>query len=91
MITLSEPIEMGDLANRITVQHLEIVAIAINLQAIHVAQGNAALSLILEDPDTGWKTTITYRDASALAFWGALDESVTLALLQAVWDKLAAD
>lgn len=87
---LDKPISVGDLVNQISVSRLEVAAISINLQKGHVAQGNGVISIVLEDPDSGWQQTFTYRDASVLEFIGGLKGELT-ALLAPIWQKLQDD
>jgi hypothetical protein len=89
-LTLSKPMMIGDLTNQREVSQVEIVGISINLQKNHVDKNIGVLSLLLEDPVTGYVTTVTYRDSTVLEFLGGLKEEF-LALLGPVWDKLQAD
>jgi hypothetical protein len=88
---LATPAHVGDLNSGITVGNLEIAAISLNLQRAHVSKGRAILSIVLEDPTSGWTTTVTYQDETALAFWAQLGAPVSGALIDAIWAKLQAD
>jgi hypothetical protein len=89
---LTTPQHVGDLNSGINVDQLEIVAISLNLQPSYIgAGGTAVLSIVLQHLASGWQVTFTYRDASALAFWGAIDPAVAGGLIGAIWNKLVAD
>jgi hypothetical protein len=86
---LAMPMTVGDLANRISIDQLELVSISLNFEPFYTGQATpiAILSIVLLHRASGWKETITYQDGSALAFWTAHAPVLEAAILA----KLMAD
>jgi hypothetical protein len=96
IFTLTTPLTIGDLSDRLTITRLQLAAISFNFQDIYASKGAAVMSAVLEDPDSKHTFTITYGgsgfsgDVSALAAWRALD-TATNKVTQAIFAKLIAD
>jgi hypothetical protein len=95
--TLTTPVTVGDLSNPRTVTALAITSIWFTVTPDLAQIGTGELDITLTEPTNGWQETISYRDASVLAFFaqiappppaGATVEDVMCSLLFA---KLIAD
>lgn len=90
---LSNPVEVGDLDNRITVDELVVTGFGFNLQPHYTAQGKAGLSVTLTHLPSGVSKTVTYEDDTALAMAHALNTAdlSTKSLLTRLLEKLQTD
>jgi hypothetical protein len=88
--TLNTPITVGDLTSPITVDKLELASISINFEPIYGDKGMAYLSIVLVHRASGYKVNLVYGDATALAFWNALNTAGSV-VTKAVFAKLTAD
>jgi hypothetical protein len=88
--TLTSPITVGDLTNPIIVDKLELSAVSLNFEPERTATGTAVLSIVLVHRASGYKVSIVYSDATALAFWNALNTASSV-VTKAVFTKLNAD
>ncbi len=88
--TLTNPASVGDLENPITIDKLELACVSLNFEPERSSKGMAVLSIVLVHRASGYKHTVVYQDASALAFWTALDTAGSV-VTKAVFAKLAAD
>lgn len=88
--TLTNPITVGDLTNPLLVDKLELSAISLNFEPERTITGTAILSIVMVHRASGYKVNIVYSDATALAFWTALNTANSL-VTKAVFAKLTAD
>lgn len=88
--TLTTPITVGDLTSPITVDKLELSGVSLNFEPERTANGTAILSIVLVHRASGYKVNVVYNDATALAFWSALN-TATSVVTKAVFAKLTAD
>jgi len=78
------------LTNPITVNALELSAVSLNFEPERSSNGVAILSIVLVHRASGYKFNIVYNDATALAFWTALNTASSV-VTKAVFAKLTAD
>jgi hypothetical protein len=95
--TLSTPVNVGTLTNPVVVSSLNVTGVWFSTTPAIAPLGAAELEITLTDPATGWQETVTYNDASVVAFFqtpapapptGATYEDV---MATAVFTKLIAD
>jgi hypothetical protein len=70
VFTLTAPVTVGDLSNPRTVTALAITSIWFTTTPDLAPGGTGELDITLTETTNGWQETITYRDASVLAFFG---------------------
>jgi hypothetical protein len=88
--TLTNPLTVGDLTNPVTVDKLELASVALNFEPTYADKGVAILSIVLVHRASGYKVNVVYNDATAMAFWTALN-TVGSVVTKSVFAKLAAD
>jgi hypothetical protein len=84
--TLQTPITLN-VGSQASVKSLQLASVSFNFENAYAGKGKAVLSVVLEDPATGYKQNIVYEDDSALALWQRLETSIE----SAVFAKLTAD
>jgi len=81
-ITFSSPVAVGDLANRVTLNSLQLKSVAFNL-AGPKGHPNVLVSVTLTDPATGYDAHFVYEDdADTPALWNQAAGEWVGALLQ---------
>lgn len=97
VFTLTTPVTVGDLSNPRIVTALAITSIWFTTTPDLAPGGTGELDITLTETTNGWQETITYRDASVLAFFGqpapTLPSGATYedVMAGAVFSKLIAD
>src|SRR5689334_14351645 len=84
--TLTTPVTIGDLANLITVDELELKSISLTFDPLQ-----PVLSIVLVHPTSGWQHVVTYTDSSAVQFWAQALASQFDAIAAAAIQKLVDD
>lgn len=72
-----------------SISGVQMVHLSLNFAKPFIANGIAVLAVTLRDPQTGYPLDITYNDATALAFWNALNANS--AVERAIFPRLIAD
>lgn len=85
--TLTTPITLGTLANPVTVSSLELTTLQYTSTPALAPIGTGTLAVTLTDPKTGAQESIAYQDASVLALWQTIGDTIA----QAIFAKLIAD
>lgn len=85
--TLTTPLLVGDLVNRVTVNSLQITSLWYSSTPDLAPSGTGELEITLTDPISGWQTKVSYQDASVLSMWQMIGDNVA----QALFAKLIAD
>jgi hypothetical protein len=88
--TLTNPITVGDLTNPIAVDKLELASVSLNFEPVYSDKGAAILSIVLVHRASGYKVNVVYNDATAMAFWTALNTAGSV-VTKSVFAKLTAD
>jgi hypothetical protein len=70
--TLTTPTNVGTLTVPVVVSSLNITALMYTTTPALAPLGTAQLSVTITDPASGWQETISYQDASVLAFFSQL-------------------
>lgn len=83
---LSPPMFVGDLANRIEIDELEIKSMSMTFDP-----QDPVLSIVFLHKPTGWQHNIVYVDSSAVEFWARTLEPEFDFLLAAVLKKMVTD
>jgi hypothetical protein len=95
--TLTTPVNVGTLTAPVNVSSLNITGVNFTTKPSLAPIGAGELDVVLTDPVSGWQETISYQDATVLAFLAqaatAPASGATLqdALAAAVFAKLVAD
>jgi hypothetical protein len=96
--TLTTTVNVGTLNNPVVVSSLTITALMYTTTPALAPLGTAELSVTVTDPVSGWQETISYQDASVLAFFGQLAPTTLPAgttlddvMCQVTFAKLIAD
>jgi hypothetical protein len=85
--TLTTPITVGTMAQPVTISSLQLTTLAYTSTPALAQIGTGVLSVTLTDPTTGAQETVTYKDASVIAMWQTIGDTIA----QAVFAKLIAD
>ena len=92
-LALDQPKTIGDFDNSFTVNRLRVAAFSFNRQKGHEAQETVTLSILLEDPTSGFPVSVDYKGIEALnyaKFINTADFSVK-SLHTTILEKLVAD
>jgi hypothetical protein len=82
--TLTNPITVGDLNHSIIIDALQVESLSITCN-----QQKPVLSVILVHPASGYQLNVVYTDATALAFWDAVNSGSVLE--RATFERLMKD
>ncbi|KKN05808.1 hypothetical protein LCGC14_1083620 [marine sediment metagenome] len=81
-LLLTNPEEVGDIGSKTMIDRFQVAAFSMNRQKEKRTTGKEILSVMVEDPVTGWTYTIVYEGADARAELKAINignfSSVTL-------------
>jgi hypothetical protein len=69
---LATPVNVGTLTAPVVVSSLNITALMYTTTPALAPLGAAQLSVTVTDPVSGWQETVSYQDASVLAFFSQL-------------------
>ena len=97
--TLNTPVNIavGGVGNTITVSSLQLTGIGFTSTPSIAQIGTGALNITLTDPKSGYQETISYMDASVIAFWNTQTANLVTGdelqdtVAKAVFTKLVAD
>ena len=83
---LTTPATVGDLANSISVDMLELKSLSLTFDPLR-----PVLSIVLIHPASGWEHVVTYTDSSAVQFWAQTLAAQFDEIANAAIQKLVAD
>ena len=88
--TLTNPMTVGDFANPILIDKLELASVSLNFEPFYSDKGTAMFSIVLVHRASGYKVNVVYSDATALSFWTNLNTAGSV-VTKSVFTKLTAD
>src|SRR5579863_4164214 len=95
--TLTTPVNVGTLTAPVNVASLRVTGVNLSTTPALAPIGTAQLTVILTDPVSGWQETVSYQDASVVAFFAQAAPTPTAGqtmqdvMAQAILTKLVAD
>lgn len=85
--TLNTPVMVGDLANPITIDAVELASVSFNFEPAYSDAGTAIVSVVLVHRASGYKYNVVFNDAASLTQWANFD-GVNNAITKAIFNRL---